>query len=399
MATISSRSGDNAPTIIVGAGLGGLSFALSLAKLGLRAHVLEAASTLGEAGAGISLPPNALKILWRLGLRESLAPLLSVPEYGEIRRGDTGELLGKTPFGKPLVEQFGAPFAQVHRADLHGCLLEAVNASSLIEVSTNARVIACEPGDEQVNVQLANGKRLSAPAVVGCDGIRSTVRSLLFDTGSPRFTRHVAWRCLIPMETLPAHLRERRSMVHLTDYRQLVHYPVRNLDLLNCVAFTGDMDWSIESWNEPGDVDELISYFSHFTEDCLAVLNAIPRDACHRWAIYDRDPITCWTHGRVALLGDAAHPMPPYLGQGAAMAIEDGIVLATALHESATVQDAFTVYETTRVERANQSLHESRLAGHRFQDPGADASRFDGDQALQTKKMFAYVPESPLLTY
>lgn len=396
MSTESSDRSELAPITIVGAGIGGLSLALALARLGQASLILESAPTLGETGAGISMPPNALKILWRLGLQDALEPLISVPEYGEIRRGDSGAILNKIPFGTSLVEQYGAPFAQIHRADLHDCLLEAVKSAGNVEIRTNAHVTSAALLSDGVQLELRSGDSLTARVAIACDGIRSTLREQLFAASEPRFTGHVAWRCLIPLASLPKHLRERRSMVYVADHRQLVHYPVRDMSLLNCVAIVGESDWSIESWTERGDVDELLTYFEHFADDCKTVLGAIPRDACHRWAIYDRDPISTWTSGNVALLGDAAHPMPPYLGQGAAMAIEDAFVLATALHEHADTESAFSAYSDLRIERANGSLEESRRAGHRFQDPGADSSRFDNDQALQAKRLFAYEPQSPL---
>lgn len=387
---------DSAPVTIVGAGIGGLTLALALAKLGMSSRVLESATTLGEVGAGLSLPPNALKILWRLGLKEILATKISVPDHGEIWHGETDEFLSKTPFGDTLIEQYGAPFAQIHRADLHNCLVDAVQQSGQVEIHTSAQVKTVTQSSDAVQLTLRSGEILDAPVVIGCDGIRSTIRDQLFATSGPHFTRHVAWRSLIPMDALPDHLRARRSVVRVADHRQFVHYPVRDLSVLNCVAIVGDMDWSIESWTERGDVKELMTYFDHFGEDCKTVLRAIPHDACHRWAIYDRDPITTWTSGRIALLGDAAHPMPPYLGQGAAMAIEDALVLATALYQQPDIESAFAAYAAGRIERANNSLEESRRAGHRFQDPGIDASRFDKDQPLQAKLLFAYEPESPL---
>ncbi|MEM8981449.1 MAG: FAD-dependent monooxygenase [Pseudomonadota bacterium] len=382
--------------VIVGAGLGGLAMALTRARFGERSVVLESAAELGEVGAGISLPPNALKILWRLGLKEALAPHISVPEQGEIRRGDTGRLLAEVPFGTPLIERYGAPFAQVHRADLHRCLLDTTLATNLVEIRTNHAVSDAQTLDGTVTLTTQQGQQISARAVIGCDGIRSTLRALHFNQGPPRFTRHVAWRCLIPIDRLPSALQARRSIVHVMDHRMLVHYPVRNGSLLNCVAFVGEMDWSVESWHEAGDVNELLGYFSAFREECQQVLTAIPADACHRWAIYDREPMQTWTTARIALLGDAAHPMPPYMGQGAAMAIEDAFVLATAMHGHDRVDDAFVEYQQHRTKRANATLEESRAAGRRFQDPGADTDRFDDDQALRSEQMFGYEPSSPL---
>ncbi len=399
MTSTNAATGAPDDVTIIGAGIGGLALALALGRLRQPSVVFEAKPVLGEAGAGISMPPNALKILWRLGLQQTLAPLLSVPDCGEIRRGETGELLATTPFGEPLIDRYGAPFAQIHRADLHTTLLDAAMATGMVEMRAGTPVESVRQENGFVELGLHNGEFVRSPAVAACDGIRSRVREHLFDMAPARFTRHVAWRCLIPMQELPDYLRQRRSIVHLADHRQLVHYPVRDMTLLNCVAFVGDTDWSIESWSEPGDPEELRRAFDAFGPGCKTVLSAIPPSACHRWAIYDREPIPTFNDGRVALVGDAAHPMPPYLGQGAAMAIEDAFVLATVLHQYDDVATAFAEYTALRLARANNSVAESRAAGRRFQEPGADAERFDGDQALRANVMFDYEPQSPLTAH
>ena len=388
-------TGKSANIIIVGAGIGGLTLALGLLRKGIDVQIVEVADTIKEVGAGISVPPNALKILWRLGLKDELDRLISVPTVGEIRVGETGEAISSTPFGDDMVRRYGAPYAQLHRADLQKVLIDSVLAQDAECLSLGTRAVDCRhtANGAEVNVQ-SNGivSKISGRAVIACDGIRSTIREQLFHNEPPRFTRHVAWRCLIPTVDLPTSLREHRSVINISHHRQLVHYPLRDGTLLNCVAFVGGSDWRDESWTQPGDVSELQSLFSLFEDRSRAVLSAVPGDACFKWAIYDRDPLDSWCDHNVALLGDAAHPMPPYLGQGAAMAIEDAFVLADALAQTDCVADAFASYETQRVERANWALCESRAAGHRFQDANPDASRFDNDQALQAERMFSYEP-------
>jgi len=235
--------------------------------------------------------------------------------------------------------------------------------------------------------------QVTGRALVACDGIRSVVREQLFGSEPPEFTRHVAWRCIIPTDDLPLSVRESISIVQIGHRRQMAYYPIRNGDLLNCVAFVGDSDWREESWSQRGDVGELRSLFSHFDAHCRAVLAAVPDGACFKWAIYDRAPLNVWCDQTIALLGDAAHPMTPYLGQGAAMAIEDAFVLANAMTVADNVTDAFAAYQSQRVERANWTLRESRAAGHRFQDANPDASRFDNDQAMQVDRLFSYEPQ------
>jgi salicylate hydroxylase len=382
--------------IIVGAGLGGLTLALGMLQNGRSVQIFESARTLEEVGAGISVPPNALKLLWRLGLKETLSRLVCLPEQGEIRDGVTGKLIGTSQFGDALAIRYGAPYAQLHRSDLQSALVEAVlaispnclNLDSPVESYENtpdgATAIVRNPGDV---------RKVTGRALVACDGIRSAIRQQLFSADKPRFTRHVAWRCIIPREKVPAEFWSPKSIISVGFRRQLAIYPISNGKALNCVAIDGDTDWRQESWSQQGDVKELQSLFSHFDERCRAVLAAVPAEGCFKWAIYDRDPLDVWCNGNIALLGDAAHPMTPYLGQGAAMAIEDAFILANAFAKTDSVDDAFSDYQSQRVDRANWTLLESRAAGQRFQAPDTDKHRFDNDQAMQMDRLFSYQPE------
>jgi salicylate hydroxylase len=381
--------------LIVGAGLGGLTLALGLLQSGQSVQIFESAPTLEEVGAGISVPPNALKLLWRLGLKDKLASLACLPELGEIRVGETGKVIGTSQFGDALAERYGAPYAQMHRADLQLALIEAVLAIDPNCLKLNSTVESCENTQSGVTAVVRSqgaAREVSGRALVACDGIRSAIRQQLFSADEPRFTRHVAWRCIIPRENVPAEFWSSKSLISIGHRRQLAVYPISNGEALNCVAVDGDTDWRQESWSQRGDVNELQALFSHFDERCRAVLAAVPADGCFKWAIYDRDPLDTWCDGNIALLGDAAHPMTPYLGQGAAIAIEDAFVLARALSNADSVADAFDDYQSQRIERANWTLLESRAAGRRFQEPNADTSRFDNDQAMQMDRMFSYEP-------
>jgi salicylate hydroxylase len=381
--------------IIVGAGLGGLTLALGLLKNGQSVQIFESAPTLEEVGAGISVPPNALKLLWRLGLKDKIAALACLPEVGEIRVGETGQVLGTSQFGDALAERYGAPYAQMHRADLQLALVSAVlaidpnclNLNSTVESCENTKSGAVAHVREQGAVRKVTGR-----ALVACDGIRSAIRQQMFIADEARFTRHVAWRCIIPREKVAAGFWSPKSLISIGHRRQLAVYPISNGEALNCVAVDGDTDWTQESWSQRGDVNDLQALFSHFDERCRAVLSAVPADGCFKWAIYDRDPLESWCDGNIALLGDAAHPMTPYLGQGAAVAIEDAFVLARALSNADTISEAFDDYQSQRIERANWTLLESRAAGQRFQEPDADTNRFDNDQAMQMNRMFSYEP-------
>lgn len=381
--------------IIVGAGLGGLTLALGILQNGQSVQIFESARTLEEVGAGISVPPNALKLLWRLGLKETLSKLVCLPELGEIRDGVTGKVIGTSQFGDALAKRYGAPYAQLHRSDLQSALVEAVLAISPNCLNLNSTVESCgntSGGATAVVRSQGDVRSVTGRALVACDGIRSAIRQQLFSADKPRFTRHVAWRCIIPRGKVPAEFWSQKSLVSIGHRRQLAIYPISNGEALNCVAIDGDTDWRQESWSQLGDVKELQSLFSHFDERCRAVLAAVPAEGCFKWAIYDRDPLDVWCNDNIALLGDAAHPMTPYLGQGAAMAIEDAFVLAKALSNTDSVADAFDDYQSQRIERANWTLLESRAAGQRFQAPNADTSRFDNDQAMRMDRLFSYAP-------
>jgi salicylate hydroxylase len=381
--------------IIVGAGVGGLTLALGLLQNGRSVQIFESAATLEEVGAGISVPPNALKLLWRLGLKETLASLVCLPEQGEIRAGETGKVIGTSQFGDALAIRYGAPYAQMHRADLQSALVEAVLAISPKCLNLGSHVESCENTADGATAVVRGQdavQKVSGRALVACDGIRSAIRQQLFSADEPRFTRHVAWRCIIPRERVPNEFWSPKSLVSIGHRRQFAVYPISNGEALNCVAVDGDTDWRQESWSQRGDVNELQSLFLHFDNRCRAILAAVPADGCFKWAIYDRDPLDVWCDGNIALLGDAAHPMTPYLGQGAAIAIEDAFILANALSNMDSVTNAFDDYQSQRIERANWTLLESRAAGQRFQDPDADTSRFDNDQAMQMDRMFSYEP-------
>ena len=255
-------AGTSEDVIIVGAGIGGLTLALGLMRNGQAVKIVESAQTLSEVGAGISLPPNALKILWRLGLKDRLAPLVCLPEYGEIRIGESGDVIGTTPFGDALVKRYGAPYAQLHRADLQEVLIAAVLEQDENCLHLNSPVESCDhtPGGAVAGVRIGDVvSQVTGRILIACDGIRSAVRNQLFGSEPPEFTRHVAWRCIIRVDDLPSSARERISVVQIGHRRQLSYYPIRNGELLNCVAFVGDSDWREESWSQRGDVSELRS--------------------------------------------------------------------------------------------------------------------------------------------
>jgi salicylate hydroxylase len=222
------------------------------------------------------------------------------------------------------------------------------------------------------------------------------VRARRFVDEPARFTGHIAFRGVLPMESLPERYREPRSMVWLGDRRQLVHYPLDNGRALNVVAFVSDVSWDREGWHERAELAELTAQFADFCDEATEILGHFAGHELFKWALYDREPVDQWVRGRIVLLGDAAHPMLPYLGQGAAMAIEDAWVLAGVLGQHEDPAEALADYQGRRVARARWVLLESREAGRRYHEPGQDEARFADDAAMRMRELFAPGPASLL---
>jgi len=349
--------------IIAGAGIGGLTTALALQQAGIRVSVYEQAPALGEVGAGLTLASNATRILKHLGLGAVLDDLAVTPARGAVKHFRTGRTLVDIPRGATQVERFGAPYCQIHRNDLHRALVAAVQSAD-----RNCLRLGCTLEDfgqdtQSVTALFANGETARGDVLVGCDGIRSTVRARLFGTEDPRFTGYVAWRGLVPMERLSASLVVPDSAVWIGPGHFLTRYKIRRGELLNYIAIARTNSWVEEGWSVRSTVEALLAEFRDFEPTARSILMATPPDQCFKWGIFDRDPLPAWSVGRVVLLGDAAHPTTPFLGQGAAMAVEDGMVLARTLAAADSVSDAIARYEAARVDRANGVLVASRENG------------------------------------
>lgn len=338
--------------LIAGAGLGGLTAALCLARSGIGVTVVEQADALREVGAGIQISANAVKVFRALGLEDGLDRVGVRPVARQGRDWATAAVLQHVPLGPGYVEKYGAAYYHIHRADLLSLLTEAVARESAIELRLNSEVTALEQEADNVSITLADGGRLSADVLIGADGIRSAVRTALFGPDSPRFTGNVAFRATIPVDRLPARLIEPMGYSFQGPRHHFVIYLLKGGTLVNCVAVCEQDDWRIESWTEPGDLDEFRSEFTGWHETIQTLIDNV--DHCYKWALYDRDPLPQWSVGRVSLLGDAAHPMLPYMAQGACMAIEDGYVLARCLTRSADAVAALADYEAIRRPRCSE---------------------------------------------
>jgi salicylate hydroxylase len=353
---------------IIGAGLGGLSAALALLQKGFRVTVLEQALALGEIGAGVQLGPNAVGVLYRLGLQTALE-LVTCETLGKrVRLWNTGQTWPLFDLGTVSREMYGYPYLTVHRADLHRVLVEAVRALQADALVLNAKLQSLQVHSAGVELRLADGRVWAADAVIGADGVHSMVRAALFGEDAPRYSGVMAWRGVIDAAKLPSHMREPYGTNWVGPGSHVVQYPLRQGTLMNFVGAIEGTHWAVESWSERGTREECLSDFAGWHEEVQAMIQAI--DVPYKWVLKVREPMDTWSRGPVTLLGDACHPTLPFLAQGAAMAIEDGYMLARALALCPTQPDlAFARYEAVRKARTARVVEGSAANTKRFHNP------------------------------
>ena len=367
--------------IVAGAGLGGLTLALCLARVGFRVTVLEQAKVLGEVGAGVQISANGARVLYHLGLADALNRVALRPESGEMRHWQTGETLSSRPLGQASEQDFGFPYFHLHRADFHSILATELRDVISVDLHLDHKVTEFDQTETGVRVSTEGGANFSGDVLVGCDGIHSAIREQLFGPDAPRFTGCVAWRATVPVDILPpGHVRPVASN-WIGQGGHFVHYYVRRGELVNCVGVMERGAWQAESWSSAGAITEFINDFSGWHEDLQILMQAA--ENCFQWGLFDRDPMPQWGDGRVTLLGDACHPMLPFMAQGAVMAIEDAYTLAQCLAANeSNLPGALSHYEALRKERTTvvqkmsrdniQFFHradipnlEARMASHR----------------------------------
>ncbi|RYF31980.1 MAG: salicylate 1-monooxygenase [Comamonadaceae bacterium] len=341
---------------IVGAGIGGLCAASLMAKRGMDVIVLEQASSLGEVGAGLQIGPNGVKVLRALGLRQALEEIGVRPAHLVLKDWKTGVNISRTGIAGDFDKAYGAPYYHVHRADLLEMLRQS--ASGLVDLRVGTRVHDVEAAGRLVKLQ---GIDPPVDAVIGADGIHSAVRRNLHGEQAPRFTGNVAYRALIPVDAEIRRKVPMDSTIWIGPGAHVVHYYVRGGELLNIVAVVETDRWTDESWTQPAAPDELQAAFRGWNRSLLALLDRVTHT--HRWALYDRDPLEFWGSGAATLLGDAAHPMLPFLAQGAVMAMEDAYVLADELSPTGDVTAALRRYEARRMKRTSRLQMAARARG------------------------------------
>lgn len=334
--------------VVAGGGMAGLGAALALSRAdpALELVLLEQAGAFSEVGAGIQLGPNAMRVLHSWGLGMAVASCAAFPERLLVRDAHAGTELGQLRLGARARQRYGLPYATIHRADLHQLLLQAVRQSGRVDLQLNQRLQHCQPGADTAPLQLATeaGENLHADLLLGCDGLWSQVRPCVCGPSAPVFSGHLAYRGLLPMHSLPPLLRahaEHSVNVWLGPRLHAVHYPVRSGEYLNVVVIVHGA-WHAEAahWDHAAHAADLQRALGRVAPDLNAVLHAVPQ--WRLWPLYVRPPMRSaaeHAQGRIGLLGDAAHPMPPYLAQGAAMALEDAWALGQCAAQPGALQD------------------------------------------------------------
>jgi salicylate hydroxylase len=348
---------------IIGGGIGGLTAANALLRAGVDVSVYEAAGELKEIGAGVALHANAMRVLRFIGVEDAVRKVAGKSEYAVTRDGITGRVISRTARSRQM-ELHGIEPATVHRADLLDVLAAALPGKV---ASLSKRCVSVESGESSAVARFADGTEAEADVIVGADGIHSAARTALFGPDAPRFTGKICYRSVIPAARVRGGALSDVAADNgqwLGPHGTIVLYPLRGEELINVVCHYDDDTYRHESWVTECSRDEVLQRYAGWHASLLRLFEA--GDTWYKWALYDRDPIPRWTKGRVTLLGDAAHPMLPYLGQGACQALEDGAVLANALADPRFARDpgaALAAYERARRPRASSVVLTARARG------------------------------------
>jgi len=373
---------------IIGGGIGGLSAALHLLKAGLDVQVYEQAPRVSEIGAGIQISPNASRLLHRLGLRPAMDRIGVFPQAVHQRRWDDGRTLQRAPVGKLVEETFGAPYYHFHRADLANLLAQALPAE---RVHTRHKLVSVEDTGSKVIARFENGTEAEADVLVGADGIHSRVNALVFGAEKARFTGCIAWRGLVPAEKVRHLDIEVASHNWMGPDGHVVHYWVSGGRFMNVVCVTEQGGWTEEGWTVPGNVADVAARYADWHPTVRGLIASFSETFV--WALHDRAELLRWSTGRITLLGDACHPMLPFMAQGAAQSIEDGATLASVLATmTGDPKDALRRYEELRKPRASRLQQASAANRTRFHLPdGPEQQARDAAMAASGDRSMANI--------
>lgn len=381
--------------LIAGAGLGGLACACSLMKAGFDVDIFEQAPELGEVGAGIQISANAMHVLRHIGLEEAVLQMGVRPKAYVFRLRDTGEIIQQFALSDEHEERHGAPYIQLHRADFHDLLVAKARKLKSDVIHLDYRATGFRERGDGIELAFANGATAHGDFLVGADGLKSVIREKIVGEVPATYTGDGAWRIVVPVERLPRNFLDQVMSVFMGPGRHVVCYYIRRGELLNFVGII-EAEPLEESWTLKLPWEQLKADYVGWHPIIQAVIDAADRDQCYRWSLYNRAPVRNWSTSRATLLGDAAHPTLPYLAQGAAMAIEDGAVLARALLGTDSIAAALALYERNRVDRTArvvlQSTDNRRLFHlHSVEDIRQEFSRRN-EGAARNEWLYSYNP-------
>ena len=378
---------------IIGAGIGGMTAAVTLAKKGVKVSIFEQAPELSEVGAGLTITPNATKGLMYLGLEKQMKEVGMAHKQQGVRHFETGEMIVPLERGEKMLEKYGAYQFQAHRADVHDVLIDELKLHNSNTIYTNHELIDLNEKNNSVELVFSNNETYEVDFVIGADGNRSAVRKIILGDDDPQFAGYVAWRGLVPVELLGEDdFDECGSSAFIAPGRVFARYLVRNGELYNYVAFLATDEWAEEGWAIPSKVDIVMDIFSDYNQQVKNIIAATPANDLFKWGIFAREPVSKWSTKNITLLGDAAHPLEPFMGQGASLAIEDGVILGRIIEDSESSDEIVSRYEAARIERAHFVTEHSKRAGARF--TGIDPEKYTKEEHKNEEELglFNYHP-------
>ena len=380
---------------VVGAGIGGMSCALGLSRNGFNVTVFEQAPELSEVGAGLTITPNATKGLNYLNLGDGIKSVGMAHTNQGVRHFETGEMIVPLERGEKMMQKYGAYQFQAHRADVHNLFIDAMREHPESKIYVDHRLTGLVEKNGGVDLIFNLKEKFEFDFVIGADGNRSTVRSIIIGDDDPEFAGYVAWRGLVPTAELSEDdFDECGSSAFIAPGRVFARYLVRNGELYNYAAFLVTDEWAEEGWAIPSDIDLVMEIFSDYNDQVKNIIRATPRDELFKWGIFARAPSDNWSSEYSTLLGDAAHPLEPFMGQGASMAIEDGVVLSRIIADSSTQSEIVDRYQKARIERAHFVTEHSKKAGMRFTGRTPDDYSKEDHKNEEELGLFHYDPSS-----